>query len=813
MKKLRDDFMQYYRASAPNPMSDLGKFVYLRTYSRFLEDEKRREYWWETVKRVVEHQSFLDKNITAEEMENLYDNIFELKVFPSGRQMWTGGTELSRKIALQNYNCSAVVLNEWDSIYDIMYLAFVGAGVGVRILKEDISKLPPLRKDLELSYIEQETPVSRGNAHTSITINKDNTAKMVVGDSKQGIAFAMQTYINMLYMDIYRNVTKLTIDFSEVRGRGVPLKAFGGFASGHKAFMNIFKNWDNLIMKADESEGNKAKLRPIDALDLVCLLSQGVLVGGVRRVALMFLFSPDDDEVFHAKDNLYYKKDGEWQINPALEHRQLANDSVFYQEDPTRKELHEHIIRLKTMGEPGFINAVAGRKRREDFGITNPCFAGSTKLLTSDGYKTFKELSGNDVELINNEGKKSKGKVWFTGMKKVVRVRFHSKKEDIICTPNHKFMLNDGTECEAKDLKGKRLMGYENNYSPAVSTVKNVGIEPVYDFSEPNTHWGVVEGVIAHNCGEVLLGEKRGLCNLQTINMMQFVSEDGTIDHEGLFNAAGHAARMGLRVTLQTLELYKWDKVQKEDRLIGVSLTGYQDFVNAAKLISFEEKYLLTELRHHVNKFVEEYAEELDISIPLFTTSSKPSGTVSLLQTTSTGIDYSFSPYYIRRVRVSADDPIAEAMKAIGHIAVPEVGHDPENPTTVVFSFPIKAPKGRTQKDVGAIKQLEDYKLFMETFVEQNVSITVNVKEEEWDEVEEWLWENWDLVIGITLLADYGGNYQLLPYEEITEEEYNELMKTLPRKVTQSDIAEFEDEYKEPEELDESCSTGICPIR
>lgn len=685
MKKLSNEFIDKYK-NKKNPMSNLGKFVYLRTYSRFLDDEKRREHWWETVKRVVEHQSFLDKNITIKEMENLYDNIFNLRVFPSGRQMWTGGTELSRDIGMQNYNCSATVLDDWDNIYDIMYLAFVGAGIGIRILKEDVKKLPPLRKNLKLHYVEPTDPVKKGNPYTSFIVTEDNQAEIIIGDSKQGIAYAMQLFIDILYKDIFKNITDLTIDFTQIRKQGEKLKRFGGFASGHIAFMNIFKNWETLIMKASENSDGKAVFRPIDVLDLVCLMSQGVLIGGVRRIALMFIFSKNDEEVFHAKDNLYYQKDGEWKINPALKHRQLANNSVFYQEQITRSELHEHILRLKSMGEPGFLNAVAGRIRREDFGISNPC-------------------------------------------------------------------------------------------------------------------------------GEVLGGGEKVLCNLQTINMMQFVDENGKIDHEGLFNAAGHASRMGLRVNLQELELPHWDRIKAKENLVGVSLTGYQDFVNAAGLIPYEERYLLTELRYHINKFAKEYVKELGVEKPIFMTSSKPSGTVSLLQTTSTGIEHSFAEYYIRRVRVSADDPIAKTMIDLGYTWHPENGNDPDNPQTVVFEFPVKAPKGKTQKDVSAIEQLENYKLFMQTFVEQNVSVTIKVKEHEWDEVEEWLYNNWDSVVGITLLADIGSNYQLLPYEEISKEKYYELKEALPKRIMVEDIKKYETEYVEPDEVGESCASGVCPIR
>lgn len=305
----------------------------------------------------------------------------------------------------------------------------------------------------------------------------------------------------------------------------------------------------------------------------------------------------------------------------------------------------------------------------------------------------------------------------------------------------------------------------------------------------------------------------KGLCNLTTINLMNFVDKKGKVLHEKLYNAIYHAARVGVRVTLQELELPEWNKVQKRDRLLGVSLTGVQDFFNKTEMNKYAQEYFLNMVRSTATKAGNEYCDKLGVNEPLFITSQKPSGTVSQLPTVSTGIEYSFAPYYIRRVRVNAINPISDALKDLGYELIPDNGCDQEDPDTWVVEFPVKAPEGKTKKDITAIEQLENYKSFMEHYVDQNASITVTVKDDEWEEVEEWLWKNWDLVIGITLISDVDSDYQLLPYEEITEREYRGLIEELPREITAEDIAKFENMYEEIETKEDGCAGGSCPIK
>lgn len=293
---------------------------------------------------------------------------------------------------------------------------------------------------------------------------------------------------------------------------------------------------------------------------------------------------------------------------------------------------------------------------------------------------------------------------------------------------------------------------------------------------------------------------------------MGFVNSDGTFDRESMINAQRFSARMGYRMATIELELHDWNVNSKEDMLTGCSLTGVMDFVNATNISNEDLKELLRELREVANEEAKKMANSLKMNEPKLVTTVKPSGTISQLPTVSSGMHFSHSPYYIRRVRTSASDPLSKAMIASGFKWYPEVGQTEENHTIKVFEFPVKSPVGRTKYDVGAIEQLELYRMFMKNYVDHNASNTVHVRPDEWEDVENWVYDNWDDIVGVTFLSLDDSFYQLLPYESITEERYNEMIKETPR-FDPNMLREFEDLQEEFEILDEECSSGACPIR
>jgi len=457
------------------------------------------------------------------------------------------------------------------------------------------------------------------------------------------------------------------------------------------------------------------------------------------------------------------------------------------------------------------------QRRKPDAELSNPCFTGDMELLTQDGYKRFDELVGTNPMIINKNGDISQSKVWSSGIKDTVKLRMSMGKE-ITCTPDHRFLLADGTECEAKDLTNKYIQSFNENLQLNVGNLELVdnvlpnGKHEVYDFEEPLVNWGVVEGLIAHNCFEIALINRQH-CNLTIINAMAFVDDERLIDMDGIKLNLQLATKMAFVISLQELDLLEWDKVARSDRIIGVSITGWQDFVNKTNISKQEKIELLQFMRNCTYEENERLSKLYNVKKADLVTSFQPAGTVSILpNSVSAGMHFSHSPYYIRRIRVNSEDPISKAMIDSGYGWKPEIGQTIDEHSTKVFEFAVAAPEGRTKYDVTAIEQMEEYKLLMENYCDQNVSSTIHVRDNEWVDVEQWLWDNWDSFVGLSFLSLDDNFYELLPYEAIEKDVYDEMIKN--QSILNIDYLKRY-ETGEDFEIDDTsgCETGACPIR
>jgi adenosylcobalamin-dependent ribonucleoside-triphosphate reductase len=314
---------------------------------------------------------------------------------------------------------------------------------------------------------------------------------------------------------------------------------------------------------------------------------------------------------------------------------------------------------------------------------------------------------------------------------------------------------------------------------------------------------------LTNPCGEVLLDDEQ-MCNLVTLNAMAFVNS-GVIDIDSMLEAQRLNARASYRLTLVELELPEWNAKLHRDRLLGVSLTGWQDMVNDTQISYTEQQMLLNYLRDTARSGADCLADELGLSHSLLVTTVKPEGTLSLLPTVSSGLHFSHSAYYIRRIRINATDALASVCMHLGYRVYPENGQTWENATTLVIEFPVKAPAGRTKYNVSAIEQLEIYKMFMENYVDHNASITVSVRDGEWDEVEQWVYDNWDDCIGISFLSLDDNYFKLLPYEAISQKEYE--IRSKEMKPFDPMLLEQFEKGEEHETDVSDCSSGVCPVR
>lgn len=314
---------------------------------------------------------------------------------------------------------------------------------------------------------------------------------------------------------------------------------------------------------------------------------------------------------------------------------------------------------------------------------------------------------------------------------------------------------------------------------------------------------GRVIGPVGTNpCGEIVLKSKQ-FCNLTEVICRARDTE------KDLLRKARLAAILGTYQSTLTNFKYlssDWKKNCEDERLLGVSLTGQWDCA------AVRDEKVLQSVRDEAVKTNKEYAKRFKVNASTSVTCVKPSGTVSQLVDSSSGMHPRHAKFYIRRVRISATDPLFRMLRDQGVPYHPEVGQNVETANTFVLEFPVKAPAGSTFKDdVSAIEQLKHWKSVKENYTEHNPSVTVSVGEGEWLETGNWIYENWDIVGGLSFLPRSNHVYKLAPYEEIDEKTYNEMTKRFGD-IDFSKIVTYEkiDETQGAKEL--ACVGGVCEI-
>lgn len=421
-KFLSQEFLSKY-PSHPAHMNQLGLFTFYRTYSRFLPELKRRETWKETVARAVEYNIGLDyahrKNIDMpiptewlkKEAEELFDSIFNLKQFPSGRTLWIGGTPVAYEYPMANFNCSFTNIEKWEDLQELFYLLMLGSGVGFKCTLDMAKNIAPIRVDTKLIIAPYEpVPDDYRLEDTSVRILDNGYATIYVGDSKEGWRDALSEYIELLTEEQNEFVHTIKVSFNSVRPRGERLKRFGGTASGPTPLMEMFKGFDNVLKNRidphlEPIEADRygyGQVRPIHILDICDMIGSNVVSGGVRRTALLYLFDAKDNESLFAK----YGINGFWTTEHfaqhekvraqmvkmrmpipewfddfskgkniarhGIDHRRLSNNSIGFTSKPSNDFLELLFLMIQLDGEPGFINLEEAGRRRPNMQGVNP---------------------------------------------------------------------------------------------------------------------------------------------------------------------------------------------------------------------------------------------------------------------------------------------------------------------------------------------------------------------------------------------------------------------------------------------------------
>jgi len=348
----------------PKVFDDYQAFVHKSRYARYLSEHQRRESWAETVQRYCEYWDQKYPEIFP--YNDVYNAIYNLEVMPSMRALMTAGKALDRD-NMAGFNCSFIAVDDPRAFDEALYILMCGTGVGFSVERQFIAKLPVVAEQF----------------HQSETV-------IHVRDSKIGWASALREYISMLYAG---QIPK--VDVSKLRPEGAPLKTFGGRSSGPEPFVKMLAEITRIFRRA-----TGRRLNSIECHDVVCTIASCVVVGGVRRSALISLSNLTDERMRGAKNGQWWEENGQ---------RALANNSVAYTEKPDIGIFMREWLSLydSRSGERGVFNRVAarlkagenGRRDTEyEFG-TNPC---GEIILRPNGLCNLSEVVVRDGDSIED---------------------------------------------------------------------------------------------------------------------------------------------------------------------------------------------------------------------------------------------------------------------------------------------------------------------------------------------------------------------------------------------------------------------------
>lgn len=711
------------------------RVIHHRTYARKIDD--RFESYEESVDRYINFlkEKFGDNPKIAPELNDIQAYMNQLKIVGSMRLFFSAGEAVKTENAMA-FNCKYQAIHELKSFPDLLYSLLCTCGVGISVRQKHIIRLPKLPKEVRLS-----------------------DESIIVEDTRTGWAVAFYEFLNNIF---YNGICK-KFDTHKLRDKGAPLLTSGGYASGPQPLHDLRDFVEKICVNAAGRQ-----LRSIECFDIACMIANCAVQGGVRRAAIITLFDDFDDEMFYAKskENL---------LNNI--HRYNSNNTmVWYGE---YKYIDKMIASNMVNGEPGILfykNMISKMEKLNrvddglDFGV-NPCVTGGTLVLTKDGYKPIESIVDTEVEVWNGF-EWSMVKPFATGENEIYSIKF-SNGMTVNCTPYHKWHTTSGIK-EAKDLTTNDKLiswvmpdGTEINPDSVVCIAKNGNIEKTYCLTEEKRHTFIANGVITGNCGEIILRSDQ-YCNLSEVILRP---EDNL--HEDMLKVRYATILALLQATYTDYGFITTSAKfnQDDDPIIGVSLTGLCDCPQYSSDKDYEKRLAI--LKQVVDNTVNEFWKVVGLkNKPKATTCVKPSGTVSKLSNTSSGIHPRYSKFYVNRIIIGKESGLYESLAESG---VPYLEFDCIDGR--VFEFPMKAPENAiTVEQMSAVDQLRYTNNVNDVWCDHNTSVTIYVKQDEWEDVKKII-KGKNTFISLSFLpqeitADTSG-FLYLPLEAITEEEYN----------------------------------------
>lgn len=600
----------------------LSDYTFVSRYARYNSEIGRRETWHEAVERV--RQMHLAKYpMAAEDINFAFSHVHEKVALGSQRALQFGGSPILKKEA-RIYNCSAAYCDRTRFFQEATWLLLCGCGVGVSVTKNHVNKLP--------------------NFHAGLERSSDFSGEVMfqIDDSIEGWADAFGALVAsyMPHSEFYEYYgKKVSFDYSKIRPQGSMLSYGIGKAPGAKPLEGSLERCRTLMNKCLDS--GMRRMRPIDCMDYLLHASDCVLSGGIRRSAVIVLFSADDQEMMTAKTGTWYYD------NPQ---RARSNNSVLLdRSSTTRDDFHNMFESTRQFGEPGIVWTDCPAEQ-----LFNPC----------------NEISLRGYDEHGNSG----------------------------------FQF-----CNLTEINGSKLTS-KDNFALAAK--------------------------VASIIGTLQSGYTK-------FDYLGRVSED----------------------------------ITKKEALLGVSITGMMDNPD----ICFDPA-IQREMANLVLEVNEVMARKIGINVSARSTTVKPAGSTSCLLQTSSGIHPHHAKRYIRRVQSNAMENPIQHFANVNPIAI-ENSVWSANGTDKVVSFLVETKGGSlTKSDIDAVKLLEYVKLTQENWIRSgtraekcvapwlthNVSNTINVNDDEWDSVEQFIYENKNSFAGISLLGSTGDlDYPQAPFTKV----------------------------------------------
>jgi ATP cone domain/Ribonucleotide reductase alpha domain len=780
LKSLADESKGYFK---DNP---LGLFVYLRTYARWIESEQRRETWVETVDRYMDFmKENLGDKLTGDEYAEVRMAILKQEVMPSMRAMQFSGAP-ARRCNVSFFNCSFTVFNRLKDFADAMYLSMSGTGVGFSVEAAEVNNLPVI-----LEQTGEKLPVH------------------AVGDSREGWCDAL-----LAGMSAWYEGKDVEFDYSGVRPQGTRLKITGGKSSGPDPLKNCLNFTRETILKRQGQ-----KLSPLQVHDIVCKIGECVVAGGVRRCLPKGTFVHmekgliriEDVKVgqkvktssgFHkVSENIYQGiqpisviKTEVGELHCTDQHKIAVVDTLDSYVWKQARELvqGDRLVQVVAINEikPVVIESIIHNVYdAETYDLSVPDV---NEFVIQDGLLVHNSALISLSDLNDPEMRDAKkGQFYLTDMQRSMA----NNSAVYLSKPSAEVFLDEWTAL-VKSKSGergifnrgaigvtmpeRRVLFLENKYGKIISQVMT-GVNP---------------------CSEIIL-QPRQFCNLSEVIARHHDTE------ETLIQKIRIATLLGTYQTTLTNFNYiapEWAENTKEERLLGVSITGQWDCPAVRKPETFSK---LRQVSIDENR---RYSDRFGINYSTSITACKPSGSVSKTFDTASGIHTRFAPYYIQRIRISASDSLFKMLRDQGVKYHPEVGQELETAHTMVLEFPIKSPEGsKFKNELTAIDQLEYWKMVKINYTEHNPSVTISVGDDEWVETGAWVYKNWDIVGGLSFLPRSDHVYQLAPMEECTKETYEEMKKQYEN-IDYSQIMSYEKIDNTDVKKELACVAGVCSI-